>query len=189
MVRITFLFVFIVSVLSVQSVYGQGFVAPASGNAAIYFVRVSSFGGTTSFEYFEDSKFIGIFKRKNYMRFEVPAGKHLLWASSEDKEFLECDLAAGETYMVLVNVEMGAWKYRVGLEPLTADNEDFERAKELVNSRAPIITPQGVLDKTQAKLENRGFFENIMERYESEWKNSKHTRIISKEMFIPKDKL
>ena len=170
-------------------VLAQGFKPPADSNAAVYFVRVSNYGGVISFEYFHNKEFIGIFKGKNYMRFEFPAGEHLLWASSEDKEFLRCDLKAGETYIVLVNIEMGAWKARIGLEPLTIENEDFERAKKLVMEKEPIETPESVIQSTQKKLEERGFIENMMERYENEWKNAKNTKTISADMYIPREKL
>lgn len=166
----------------------QGFTPPAESNAAVYFVRVSSFGGMASFEYFHDQRFIGIFKGKNYMRYECPAGEQFLWASSEDKEFLKCNFKAGETYIVLVNIEMGAWKARIGLEPLTADNEDFERVKKLVLSEKPVVTPEAKIKDTQRKLDERGFTENIMKRYETEWKDTK-TKVITPEMFIPREKL
>jgi hypothetical protein len=123
------------------------------------------------------------------MRYECPAGKNLLWASSEDKEFLNCDLKAGETYVVLVNIEMGALKARIGLEPLSADNSDFDRAKDLVMKKAPVVTPQSKIDDTTKKLEKKGFIEEMMQRYESDWKNAKNTKTISPDMFIPKDKL
>jgi hypothetical protein len=182
--------VFVIAVLYISiPVFSQGFIEPADSNAVVYFVRVSNYGGAVSFEYFHNEKFIGIFKGKNYMRYECPAGEQLLWASSEDKEFLNCNLKAGETYMVLVNIEMGAWKARVGLEPLTIDNEDFERAKALVMKQKPVVTPEAKINSTQKKLDDRGFVENIMERYENEWKNAKNTKIISPDMFIPKEKL
>jgi hypothetical protein len=169
--------------------FSQGFTPPADGNAVVYFVRVSSWGGATSFEYFHNEDFIGIFKGKNYMRYECPAGEHLFWASSEDKEFLRCDFRAGETYVVLINIEMGAWKARVGLEPLTADNEDFERVRELVSSKKPIVTPESKIRSTQAKLDDRGFTENIMDRYENEWINGPNTKTFSADMSIPKEML
>ena len=169
--------------------FSQGFTPPAEGNAVVYFVRVSNYGGAVSFEYFHNEKFIGVFKGKNYMRYELPAGEQLLWASSEDKEFLKCDLKAGETYLVLVNIEMGAWKARIGLEPVTVDNEDFDRVKDLVMSKAPVVTPQSKIDETTQKLEKKGFITEMMDRYENEWKNGKNTKMITQEMFIPKDKL
>ena len=179
------LFLFFVS----EPVLSQGFTPPAEGNAVVYFVRVSKWGAAVSYEYFHNDKFIGVFKGKNYMRYECPEGENLLWASSEDKEFLRCNLKAGETYLVLVNIEMGAWKARVGLEPLTIENEDFERAKELVLKQKPIVTPESKIQSTTKKLEKRGFIENIMERYENEWKDANNTKIVSADMFIPKEYL
>jgi len=170
-------------------VFSQGFTPPASGNAAVYFVRVTSFGGAASFEYFHNEDFIGIFKGQNYMRYECAEGEHLFWASSEDKEFVKCDLKAGETYVILVNVEMGAWKARVGLEPLTTDNKDFERVKKLIAKKKPIITSDKKIKSTQAKLEKRGFIANIMARYEKDWKNKGNTKTMSADMFIPKNQL
>jgi len=172
-----------------EPLLAQGFTPPADSNAVVYFVRVSSYGNAVSFEYFDNAAFIGIFKGKNYMRYECPAGEHLLWASSEDKEFLKCNLKAGETYLVLVNIEMGAWKARIGLEPLTIDNKDFERAKELVCKQKPIETSASTILSTQKKLAARGFIENILKRYENEWKDAKNTRTISADMFIPKENL
>ncbi len=182
------LFLIALLITSIKLV-GQGFPPPADGNAAVYFVRVSSYGGAVSFEYFHNENFIGVFKGKNYIRYECPAGENLLWASSEDKEFLKCDLKAGETYLVLVNIEMGAMKARIGLEPITIDNPDFDRVKELVLQKAPVVTPESKIKDTEKKLAAKGFVENIMKRYESEWKNAKNTQTISPDMFIPQEKL
>ena len=44
---------------------------------------------------------------------------------------------------------------------------DFERVKKLVNSKKAIVTPESKIKSTQQKLENKGFIEKIMERYES----------------------
>ncbi|MBN2165736.1 MAG: hypothetical protein JW717_05615 [Marinilabiliaceae bacterium] len=172
------------------STKAQGFTPPAEGNAVVYFARVTVMGAAVSFEYFHNEKFIGVFKGKNYMRYELPAGKHLLWASSENKEFLECDLKAGGTYLVLVNIQMGAWKARMDLEPVLVDNKDFERVKELIMSKEPITTPDKVIAKTEKKLEEKGFVKTIMERFEKDWKsNPGATRQITQDMAIPDDKL
>jgi len=172
----------------------QGFTPPAEGNAVIYFARVSSYGNTVSFEFFHNKEFIGIFKNKNYMRCEVEAGEHLFWASSENKQFVKANLESGKTYIVMVHIRMGAWKPQVGLEPLNiadpTQEEELQRAIELVNSKEPIITSQSVIDKTTQKLESRNFVKNIMERYESEWQfKDNYVKILTADMFIPDEKL
>ncbi|OYT16450.1 MAG: hypothetical protein B7C24_07790 [Bacteroidetes bacterium 4572_77] len=189
MTKIKNLLLLIGFVLFSLSASSQGFTSPANGNAAVYFVRVSGYGGAASFEYFHNQDFISVFKGKNYMRYECPAGEHLFWASSEDKEFLDCDLAAGETYLVLVNIEMGAWKARVGLEPVTIDNKDFDRVMALVQKKKPIVTSEAKIQSTTRKLAKRDFVETVMERYQTEWKNSPHTQTINPDMFIPKELL
>lgn len=97
-------------------------------------------GFAVSFEYFHQDKYIDIFKGKNYLRYECDPGQNLFWASSENKEFITADLKEGGTYIVIVNIEMGAWKTRVGLAPVTVkDTELFERAKELNLKEAPDV--------------------------------------------------
>lgn len=184
----------IMSLFVISPAMAKGFIPPAEGNAVVYFTRVSSYGSAASFEFFHGEEFIGIFKGKNYMRYEVEAGEHLFWVSSENKQFVKANLEAGKTYIILVNVKMGAWKAQAALEPQNVTDpeqeKELQRAIELVNSKDPIITPQSVIDKTTKKLKSRGFVENIMERYENEWQhNANYVKILTADMFIPDEKL
>jgi len=83
-----------------SSLFSQGFQPPAEGKSVVYFVRVSGYAGAISFEYFHQDKYIGIFKKKNYIRYECNPGKQLFWASSENKEFVTADLKEGGTYII-----------------------------------------------------------------------------------------
>jgi hypothetical protein len=171
-----------------SSLFAQGFQPPAEGKAVIYFVRVSGWGGAVSFEYFHGDKYIGVFKGKNYMRYECDPGEQLLWASSENKEFLTADLKAGGTYIVIVDVIMGGWKAHVGLKPITVnDRELFERAKKLVMKKKPVVTSEEKIKKLNKKLED--FIPEMLSRYENEWKDKRNFRHISPDMAIPEDEL
>ena len=167
----------------------QGFEPPSEGKAVVYFVRVTSYGMGVTFQYFHNDKFIGQFKGKNYMRYESDPGEQLFWASSEDKEFVTSDLKAGDTYIIIINVEMGGMKARVGLNPLNLNDEKdlFERAKKIINKKAPIITSQKVKDKINTKLEAKNFIPSQLNKYETKWKNEKDIPHISPDMAIPKE--
>src|SRR4030042_2771508 len=135
-----------------SSLFAQGFQPPSPGKAVVYFVRVTSYGYAVSFEYFHNDKYIGVFKGKNYMRYECDPGEQLIWASSENKEFVTCDLKAGGTYILQVDVIMGAMKARVGFTTFdVSDNERFDRAKALIMKEAPVVTPQDKIDATNKK--------------------------------------
>lgn len=161
----------------------QGFVVPAEGKAVVYFVRVSDYGYAASFEFFHGDKFIGTFKGKNYMRYELDPGKQLLWASSENKEFITADLEAGSSYIVIVDVIMGFWKAHVGLSPISSnDTELFERAKKLIISESPVITPEETLEKKNIKLAE--FIPEQLEIYEKESKYIRNFKHLSADMAI-----
>lgn len=168
------------------STLAQGFTPPAEGKAVVYFARVSSFGFAISFEYFHNDKYIGAFKGKNYMRYECDPGEQLLWASSENKEFLTADLKAGGTYVVLVDIIMGIGKARVGMRPLTAENkEDFARVKELILKEAPVVTSQQKIDEMNVKL--KGFIDEKLKMYNDKWKQEKNFKHISADMALSEE--
>ena len=167
---------------------GKGFTPPSEGKAVVYFTRVSAWGGAYSFEYFHQDKYIGVFKGKNYMRYECDPGEQLLWASTENKEFITADLKAGETYIVIVDIIMGGWKPRVGFTPITAeDTEKFDRAVALINKKKAIVTPTAKINKMNNKLKK---FINIkLQAYNNVWKNEKDFKHISADMAIPQEYL
>lgn len=163
---------FLISI-SFTKLIAQGFQPPSEEKAVVYFTRVSSYGFAINFEYFDGDKYIGAFKGRNYMRYECEPGNHLLWASSENKEFITADLKAGGTYIVIVDIEMGIGKARVGLNPITAQaTEVFARAKKLVYEKEPSITSQDKIDDMNIKLKD--FIAKKLNQYETTWKHEKN---------------
>lgn len=183
--------IFITILLALTGIYtvcAQGFQPPSEGKAVVYFVRVTKYGKPTSFEFFHQDKYIGVFKGDQYMRYECDPGEQLFWASSENKEFVTAELEAGKTYIIIVDVIMGAWKARVGLTPLEiSDAETWERAKKLVNKKPPTVIPEAKIDKMNKKLEK--FIVEKLKMYESTWKNEKNFKHLSADMAIPDDQL
>jgi hypothetical protein len=183
-----FLLILIPFLLGINLAKGQGFTPPAPGKAVVYFVRVSSIGFAISFEFFHQDKYIGVFKGKNYMRYECDPGNNLFWASSENKEFVTADLKEGGTYIIIVDIEMGVMKARVGLNPITIQNNElFNRAKELVQMEPPVITPEDKIQSMNVKLEK--FIKEKLNLYETEWKTTKNFGHISADMAIPVESL
>jgi hypothetical protein len=178
-----FTFLLILLFTGSASVFSQGFKPPSPGKAVIYFARVTKYGGAVSFEFFHQDKYIGIFKGKNYLRYECDPGQQLLWASSENKEFITCDLKAGGSYVVIVDMVMGAWKGRVGFNPITADDERFIRAKELINEEPPVVTPEKKIEEMNKKLAT--FIPEQLQKYNDIWKAEKNFKHISPEMALP----
>ena len=179
----------IFSVFFTVKTYAQGFIAPAEGNAVVYFVRVSAYGGMMPFEFFHNDQFIGRITGLAYMRYELPAGKSLLWASSENKSFLDCNLEAGKTYLALVNIKMGGFTARVHLEPIDENHKSFQRVKDHVNDKGPMQIGQESIDKTQQKLVKKGFIENILNKYNKKWHKTGATSKMTADFAIPEDKL
>jgi hypothetical protein len=177
----------IVLITGFSTIYSQGFQPPAPGKAVVYFARVTKYGYAVSFEFFHQDKYIGVFKGKNYLRYECDPGQQLLWASSENKEFITCDLKAGGSYVVIVDMVMGAWKGRVGFNPITADDERFIRAKELIDEQAPVVTPQKKIDEMNKKLAT--FIPEQLQKYNDIWKNEKNFKHISPDMAIPPESM
>jgi hypothetical protein len=178
----------LVMIMLSGAIFGQGFKPPQEGKAVIYFVRVSSYGFAVSFEYFHQDRYIGAFKGENYLRYECDPGAQLLWASSENKEFLTSELKPGGSYIVVVDVIMGFWKAHVGLSPISVkDAELFQRAKKLITSKPPVEIKEAQIEKMNKKLSD--FIPEMLDKYEKEWKQEHNFKHIDADMAIPEEDL
>jgi len=167
---------------SFSSLLAQGFTPPEEGKAVVYFARVSIYGKPMAFEFFHQDKYFATLKGKQYLRVECEPGEHLFWASTENKEFMTAELAANETYVVIVDVITGFFKPHVGLSPITAEDTDrFERAKELINKKEPEIFKEADIEKKNNKMVK--FISEELEHYENT-KSEKEFRHLSADMAI-----
>jgi hypothetical protein len=166
--------------------FSQGFTPPKEGNAVVYFTRISGLGSLISFDYFDSATYIGESAGRNYLRYECPPGKHLFWASSENKAFLTANLEANETYVVIVDVLMGIGVARVGLTPIDSQNKLFPKAKQLILKKAPDLQAPDFLAKESARLSK--FIAEKLDKYENDWKNTLKIKHLGPEMRLPMDK-
>jgi hypothetical protein len=172
-------------VIGVSSLFAQGFQPPAPGKAVVYFTRTTGYAFAISFEYFHQDKYIGVFKGSNYMRYELDPGQQLVWASSENKEFVAGDFKEGGSYIILVDVNMGLGKARVELNPINASDERYKKAKELIISKAPVVTPPEKIEELNKKLAE--FIPEQLRKYEQEWKDTKVVKHMSADMAISEE--
>jgi hypothetical protein len=181
------IFALLLALAGSQTMYSQGFKDPAPGKAAVYFVRVSSYVFAITFQYFNDDKYIGEFKGKNYMRVECNPGKQLLWISSENKEFIECDLKEGGSYVVLIYVLPGVMKARMESSPISSSDERFVEAKAIVNDEKGIETSPEKIAAMNKKLQK--FITVQLDNYNTKIKGIKEVDTITPEMAIPAESL
>ncbi len=167
----------------------QGFHAPAEGKAAIYFVRTSPFGFGVSFDYFHNDKFIGVFNGVNYMRYECDQGENLIWAISENKEFVTANFKEGGTYIIMVTVTSGMMKMNVKLTPISSnDGTDLDEAIKLVNKKKPVITPQKKIDRINKKFAKKHIPKNLA-YYEDKVSKGRRFSKITEDMAIAEGEL
>ena len=147
------LFLFIAFAIQFNSAEAQDFQKPTEGKAVIYFLRTSSLGAAINFKYFINEEYLGKFSGKNYARYEVDPGKHLIWAKSENLDFMEADLEADAIYLVHVKPKMGGFKAAVRLEVTDlSDAKLLEKIKKLLTKKQPVAFNMKKADKEIAKI-------------------------------------
>jgi hypothetical protein len=107
------------------SVIGQNIEPAPSDKAVVYFTRTSSLGFAINFSYFDSTKLIAIFNGPKYIRYECEPGRHLFWARSENRDFIEADVEAGKIYFIEAIVNVGAIKASVDLQPIDPNDTIF----------------------------------------------------------------
>ncbi|MCH2231735.1 MAG: UvrB/UvrC motif-containing protein [Crocinitomicaceae bacterium] len=168
----------------------SGILPPEAGKAVVYMTRVSGLGFAVDFKYFLEDQFIGKSKGVSYIRYEVDPGSHLFWAAGENQSFITLDAQAGKTYIIYIDVKMGAFSAQVNLTKVTpSEDERIKRALEVINSHKPSVTSQSETDKIVLKLNKRGYVQNKLTAYNTKWKGTKNYEHIDANSFIPESKL
>ncbi len=147
--------------LQTNMVNAQDFQEPTDGKAVIYFLRTSGLGAAINFKYFIDEEYLGKFSGKNYARIEVDPGEHLVWAKSENLDFMKADLKANAIYLVHVKPKMGGFKAAVRLEvPDLSDAKLLTKIKKLIAKKKPVTLNMKKAEKEVAKIKE------YLEKYE-----------------------
>jgi hypothetical protein len=178
---ITFVIVFFSSII----LSAQDIIKPApEDKAVIYFVRTSALGLAINFSYFDSTKVIGRFNGPKYIRYECNPGKHLFWARSENRDFVDAELEAGKIYFLWASPQMGLLKAGVELLPVNPKDESTMKKimKLLARRESESFTEQELANDTESLKDaiSRG-----MAKYSEEVEKGQSHKFLNKSMFYP----
>jgi hypothetical protein len=116
--------------------WSQNFPSAPENKAVVYFFRTSASGSAINFTYLDSIRVIGKFSGQNYFRYECDPGLHLLWARSENRDFIEANFEAGKIYLIDAVPRIGAIKAAVALEPTAwHDSKRMEKISKLMEKK------------------------------------------------------
>lgn len=169
--------------LLVEGICAQVIPPAPADKAVVYFARTSSLGFAINFTYFDSARFIGKANGANYYRYECEPGRHLFWARSENRDFIEAEVDAGKIYFLEVIPQMGALKASVRLNAINpaTDEKAMKRILKLLEKRTaePLLPddPDANTEKTKDIIQ-RG-----LEKYQQEKKEGKTMEQLEKTMY------
>jgi hypothetical protein len=126
--------------LAATSSFSQKIDLAPPGKSVVYFARPSALGFAINFSYFDSAKLIARFNGGKYIRYECEPGRHLFWARSENRVFIETDLEPEKIYFFRAYPNMGLVKAQVAL--VQADPNDPKEMKNILKlmSKKPAET-------------------------------------------------
>lgn len=101
-------------------------VVPTRDKALMRFMRPSGMGFAVNFNVMDGAKVIGNSVAKSQFDYLADPGHHLFISISENKVFLEADLAPGKVYYVITRIYPGWWRARVAFEAVTRGSEYWD---------------------------------------------------------------
>jgi len=112
---------------------------PSSDNlSVVYFVRMQPDAQWTNFDLYDSTQYIGKVGDRTYLRYECAPGKHLLWISTENNDFVKADLLSGKIYFIEIVPVLGMNKWRADMIPMHGDNEyQNQRISAFIRSKPP----------------------------------------------------
>ena len=146
------------SLMFSQKVTTQEIQKPSEGKSLVYFLRTGA-GPLLNFRIYDNDKFLGALSGFKYMVYECEPGKHMFWAASENRDYVEADLEPNGVYVINAEGQMGAFIASVALNPLSPnefkDKRTFYQVVKMAKRQD--YTPQ-----TDDKTEN---IQKGLERY------------------------
>ena len=106
-------------------------VVPTQDRALVRFMRPSGMGYAVNFNLLDGEKVIGNSVAKCQFDYLADPGHHLFVSISENKVFLEADLAPGKVYYVITRIYPGAWRPRVAFIAVTKGSEYWDTVLQL----------------------------------------------------------
>ncbi len=154
----------LITLLAVLPLSAQKLETAPSDQSVVYFVRAKSMGSLVNFTFFDGKKAIGKFSGRKFFRYQCEPGKHLFWARSENRSFVEAELVAGKSYMIEAVPKMGGLKAAVKLVPVEADVHDLKKIKKVFSKKAVVTFSLKELNELQEEME--GVIVRGLERYD-----------------------
>ena len=142
-----------------QKVVTQEIAKPSEGKSLVYIVK-SGAGYLINFRIYDGDKFLGALNGFSYMVYECEPGKHLFWAASENRDFIEADLEPNGVYVINAKGQMGVVVAGVNLTPL---NPNEFKDRRLFYQVIKHYTKQPDFNTNVDKSEN---IKQAMEKYE-----------------------
>ncbi len=169
-----FLVFFDISLAASQNNYKNGnqpFQSPREGKSLVYITR-SGGAFLVNFRIYKDSKFIGALTSGDYFVVECEPGKHLFWAASENRDYVETNVEINKVYVINVEAQMGAFVSGVSIVPQDPNNKKHKKRfhKTIKNENAVVYDEKLVLDDKSDNIEKG------LKKYE-ELKKSNSTKI------------
>lgn len=174
--------ILIVTLFKTIILFAQEIKPAPEDKSVVYFVRTSALGFAINFTYLDSTKVIGRFNGPKYIRYECSPGKHLFWARSENRDFVDAELEAGKIYFLWASPQMGLLKAGVVLLPVdTKDKSIMEKIIKLLTSReSESFTEQELLSDAESLKDAiaRG-----LEKYSKDVKKGILHKTLNKSMF------
>ena len=129
---------FLTNILFYSRIVSQEIPPAPTDKAVVYFVRTSGLGFAINFSYLDSATLIAKQNGTGYVRYECVPGKHIFWARSENRDFVEAEVEAGKIYFLEADPTMGAIRAAVQLRPIDPSKSDvMKRIFKLMNKKKP----------------------------------------------------
>lgn len=180
-----FLLLFVLTIsLSASAQYQEKIIPPSEGKTVIYFLRTSSLGSLMNMRYFDDSKYLGKFNGRSYLRYECEPGEHIFWIKAENIDVLKANLEEGKTYVVETNATMGAFSAAARFKIIDFENKkQLKRINRLFEKKEISTFTDEELEK--GEYENRFVIERGLKKVKKKLKKTKKLKVLSSDMYLP----
>lgn len=147
----------------------QDLPRPAAGKSLVIFERPPVTALAVQIRLFDSTTYIGLMGAGGHLIYECTPGIKLFWATAENRDFMQADLAPDQVYLVQILAVTGALQARVKLQPYNPTKKNAEKIKKQFIKRIDKGKEKKIgatlADETPERTEQA--IQNGMERYQT----------------------
>lgn len=164
--------------------HSQGLITPPEGKAVVHFVIDTSAEAKDSVLLFHGEYYLGEYRKSDQTHVIIEPGTHLFWGWRKQSVWLEAEVAANKTYIVLIDETPDTDGLPIEFTPVRDGTARYRRVLKVIGQNSPVKAGREIISEFPGYIEE--LITSSMQEYAGHTVNGSRISRLSADMEVGK---